>query len=61
MDLGPGELIIVLAIVVILFGPGRVAKLGGELGTALHDFREGLRSGGEHPPENEEEDTAQNR
>ena len=36
------ELLIVLVIVLVLFGGGRVAKLGGELGSALREFRRGL-------------------
>ena len=44
MDLGPAELIIILVIVVILFGPGRLANIGGELGKAIHNFRSGLQS-----------------
>ena len=36
------ELIIVLLIVVVLFGAGRVSKLGGELGIAIREFRKGL-------------------
>jgi sec-independent protein translocase protein TatA len=39
------ELIIVLIIVVVLFGAGRVSKLGGELGTAIREFRKGLNDG----------------
>ena len=42
MDIGPTELLIVLAIVVILFGSGRIAKLGGELGSGMREFRKGL-------------------
>ena len=44
MDLGPSELIIILVIVVVLFGVGRVGKIGGELGSALRQFREGFSS-----------------
>ncbi len=44
MDIGPSELLIILAIVLLLFGPGRVATIGGELGKAIHDFREGLQN-----------------
>ena len=36
------EMLVVLAIVVMLFGAGRVSKLGGELGVAIRDFRKGL-------------------
>ncbi len=46
MEIGIPELLIVLAIVVILFGVGRVAKLGGEMGSALREFRRGLRGEG---------------
>ncbi len=42
MDLGPAELIIILIIVVLLFGVGRVGKIGGELGSAVGNFRKGL-------------------
>jgi|FLYN01.1.fsa_nt_gi sec-independent protein translocase protein TatA len=59
MDIGPGELIIVLAIVLILFGPGRVAKIGGELGVALHEFRDGLKSGSKKDDAEEDETVTQ--
>ncbi len=43
MEIGVPELLIVLAIVVVLFGVGRVSKLGGEMGNAIREFRQGLR------------------
>jgi sec-independent protein translocase protein TatA len=46
MSLGPTELIIILVIVVLLFGVGRVSKIGGELGSAVANFRRGLEEGG---------------
>ncbi len=42
MDIGAPELLIVLFIVVLLFGPGRLVKMGGELGRGIHAFRAGL-------------------
>lgn len=45
--LGPTELIIVLVIVVILFGVGRLGRIGGELGSGIRAFREGLAGGDE--------------
>ncbi len=50
MELGPTELIIILVIVLLLFGPGRIANLGGELGKAIHEFRRGV---GDGPPKDE--------
>jgi sec-independent protein translocase protein TatA len=48
--LGGTELIIVLVIVIVLFGVGRIGKIGGELGRGLREFRQGL-TGDETTPE----------
>ncbi|MEW6286767.1 MAG: twin-arginine translocase TatA/TatE family subunit [Chloroflexota bacterium] len=40
--LGPTELIILLVIILLLFGPGRIGKIAGELGKGIKSFREGL-------------------
>jgi sec-independent protein translocase protein TatA len=44
------EWIIILLIVLLVFGVGRIGKIGGELGSAIRQFREGL-SGGEKKDE----------
>jgi len=36
---GPTELIIVLVIVMIIFGVGRLPEVGGSLGKAIREFR----------------------
>lgn len=36
------EWVVLLVIVVLIFGVGRVGKIGGELGSAIRQFREGL-------------------
>ncbi|MGQ0601862.1 MAG: twin-arginine translocase TatA/TatE family subunit [Anaerolineales bacterium] len=36
------EWIIILIIVVLLFGVGRLGRIGGEMGSAIRQFREGL-------------------
>lgn len=54
MDIGPTELIIILLIVVVLFGVGRVGQLGGELGKAIREFRKGL-SGDDEKKKDESE------
>jgi len=41
-DFGVPELLIILVIVVLLFGPGRIGKIAGELGKGIRSFREGL-------------------
>lgn len=42
MDIGVPELLIILVVVLLLFGPGRIAKTAGELGKGLRAFRDGL-------------------
>jgi sec-independent protein translocase protein TatA len=41
-SIGPTELIIILVIVIVLFGAGRISKIAGELGQGIHEFRKGL-------------------
>ena len=36
------EWIVILVIVVLLFGPGRIGKIAGELGRGIRAFRDGL-------------------
>jgi sec-independent protein translocase protein TatA len=36
------EWIVILLIVILLFGPGRIGKIAGELGRGIKAFREGL-------------------
>jgi sec-independent protein translocase protein TatA len=43
MELGAPELLIILVIVMLVFGVGRVAKIGGELGQSIREFRHGLQ------------------
>jgi len=52
-NLGPLELIIILVIVLLVFGVGRVSKIGKELGTAISEFRSGLKEGTEEADEEE--------
>jgi sec-independent protein translocase protein TatA len=38
-DIGAPELIIIAVIVLLLFGPGKAADLGGSLGKSIREFR----------------------
>ena len=44
MRLGGWEIVIVLVIVLLLFGPGRIAKVAGEMGKSIKAFKDGLTS-----------------
>jgi sec-independent protein translocase protein TatA len=40
--IGPLEIVIILVVVILLFGVGRIGKIGGELGKSIREFRKGL-------------------
>jgi sec-independent protein translocase protein TatA len=56
-QIGPLELIIILAIVLLLFGVGRLGKLGKDLGEGISAFRKGLK--GDDEEEAAEADTSE--
>jgi sec-independent protein translocase protein TatA len=39
---GGSEWIIILIIVILIFGPGRIGKIAGEIGRSIRSFREGI-------------------
>ncbi len=43
MPVGAPELLIVLAIVILIFGVGRISKIGRELGEGVKGFRQGVK------------------
>ncbi len=52
LNFGPTELILILVIVILLFGVGRISKVAGELGKGIREFRQGLS--GDRPGEPEQ-------
>ena len=60
-DFGAPELLIILVIVLLLFGPGRIGKIAGELGKGIRSFRDGLggekKEGETQPPEKKEDES----
>lgn len=44
---GGSEWVIILVVILLLFGPGRIGKIASELGQSIRNFREGLASGKE--------------
>ncbi|HHV34184.1 MAG TPA: twin-arginine translocase TatA/TatE family subunit [Syntrophomonadaceae bacterium] len=43
-SIGPWEIILILAIVLIIFGPGKLPELGKLIGDGLREFREARAS-----------------
>ena len=44
MDIGTPELIVILIVALLIFGPGRIVKVARELGTGIRQFKQGLES-----------------
>ena len=55
-NLGPTELIIILVIIIVLFGAGRISKIAGELGQGIREFRKGISGEDEKKPAEKPED-----
>ena len=55
-SLGPLELGIILVIIIIVFGVGRISKIGGELGSGIKAFKEGIQGDDEEESDQEEEE-----
>lgn len=49
---GSPELIIILAVILLLFGAGRLPKLARSLGQASKEFKEGVAEGGKDVGDN---------
>lgn len=45
MRLGPMELVIILVIALIIFGPGKLPQVGRAIGKGMRDFKEALSGG----------------
>jgi sec-independent protein translocase protein TatA len=49
-SIGPGELLIVALIALLLFGAGRIADIGKGLGQGIKNFKQGLKEGDDDAP-----------
>lgn len=51
--LGTQELLIILVLVMIIFGAGKLPQVGGALGKGLRNFKKGMNDAGEEIEEGE--------
>ncbi|MCU0519467.1 MAG: twin-arginine translocase TatA/TatE family subunit [Anaerolineae bacterium] len=57
-NLGVPELILILVIAILIFGPGRIGKIGAELGRGIRGFKEGVATDEDKKGEGDEESEA---
>jgi sec-independent protein translocase protein TatA len=58
-NIGPTELIIVLVIVLLIFGPKRLPGLGKQLGTGMREFKDSISGrGGRDDDDDDQRDEA---
>ena len=53
--LGTQELLIILVLVLVVFGAGKLPQVGGALGKSLRNFKEGMKD--EEEADRDQEDT----
>ena len=58
-NIGPMELIIVLVVVLLIFGPKRLPGLGKQLGTGMREFKESI--GGKGRDDDDDDDDRSDR
>lgn len=54
INLGPTELIIILVIVLVIFGAGKLPEVGGAIGKGIREFRKAQSEEEPAPPNKEE-------
>jgi sec-independent protein translocase protein TatA len=59
MRFGGWEIVIVLVIILLVFGPGRITKVAGEMGKSIKAFKDGLTE--DKQPEDEESEDSQSK
>lgn len=55
-NIGPGELLIIALIALLLFGAGRIADIGKGLGQGIANFKKGLKETGDDDEDGEKDD-----
>lgn len=53
--LGTSELIIILVLVLIIFGAGKLPNVGKSLGEGLRNFKDGMKEGNEGKPKDDKD------
>jgi len=58
---GLPELLIILFVVILIFGVGRISGVAGEIGRSIHEFRKGIKGEEEGEPAKKTDDPDTNK
>ena len=61
LGIGPLELVIVLLILIVIFGPKRLPGLGRSLGSGMREFKESITGSGKHRDDDDDDDYREDR
>lgn len=50
--LGFGEILLILVIALVIFGPSKLPQLGKSIGSSIREFKSAIKDGGSEPSEN---------
>jgi len=60
-NIGPMQLLIIFLIVLLIFGTKKLRNVGGDLGSAIRDFRKGMSESEKPQDDSPQDNTAQSR
>lgn len=53
--IGPGEILIILLIALLIFGPSKLPQLGKSVGESIREFKKSMKDGASEPDKKDEE------
>lgn len=58
-NIGLPELMVILVVVLLIFGPSKLPQIGSSLGRGISEFKKGFREGNKPDPPQEASDSGQ--
>ncbi len=56
MSLGPLQILLIIVVILLLFGAGKIPRLMGDVAKGINAFKRGMKEGEDAPPKQIEKD-----
>ncbi len=56
MSLGPLQILLIIVVILLLFGAGKIPRLMGDVAKGINAFKKGMREDDEQPPKRIDKD-----